>query len=483
VFERLDSARQIHYYADTPAGVLEVRGATIHNTPDVDRRGDPQGYFFAGRLWDDEAVKRLEPLTGFKVRLLRGPVELAEAHESDDEDGTTIRLYYRLLGMDTRNVGAFAFARPSPALAEMLQTSRRAVMIVAVAAAVLLALLFWALHVHLTAPLSAVAFYLAGPAPQWLGRLSRAGSEFRRIGVMLEAAARAQQERAALSAILADVSRPLRRREVLEVFARGMQERLQVPGGVVLVPAGPALGGDTTRKAGSIFPRLGAAQAAPGGLHCGMAWGMEGDIGDRIAAGYAGLLPASASAGSIAAASGIGYVGDDPALSASGLRQARPDWAVRRVVPAGGRGCGARFGAVVRAGGARGPAGGVAVGRPVRRARERARRGAGERPPVRRGAGLAAGAAGPVAPARGGTGAGAGAPGPRAARRSRTAPHRPASDDGARRAGQSGRRAADAPRRDPLDPGRPDAAGALDVAGPAPPPTRRLRPGGRRWAG
>jgi signal transduction histidine kinase len=363
-FARLDDARQLHYYAEAPGGgVLEVRAATVHPSDDLERRGAPRGYLFAGRLWDDRAVKQMEPLTGFNVRLLdRAALTREEAEDAagdangdregaaggGDGDDTTIRIRYRLLDMDGRTVGAFAFARPSSAATESLRASRRVIAYVAVADALTISLLFWALHAYITAPLSAVAGYLASPSPNWLGRLARAGTEFRRIGGMLGALARSQDERAALSSILAEVSRPLRRREVMEAFARGAAGRLGVSAGVVLVPNalgtdGGAEGGATSATVSSDTNRV-----PPPPLRCEIDWGLPDGLGERIAAAYgevlaarraaAGGSPAKATASTassegLPAPPGLAFVRDDPALVAAGVPPTRADLAARRIVP------------------------------------------------------------------------------------------------------------------------------------------------------
>jgi len=60
-----------HFYLQTPDGILEIRGATIHKTADPKRNGRWYGYFLVGRLWDSEYLKELSGLTGCRVELAR----------------------------------------------------------------------------------------------------------------------------------------------------------------------------------------------------------------------------------------------------------------------------------------------------------------------------------------------------------------------------------------------------------------------------
>ena len=52
-----------HFFLNTSAGLMEIRGATVHPSDDVERLTQPQGYFFAGRLWNKDYIEELSELT------------------------------------------------------------------------------------------------------------------------------------------------------------------------------------------------------------------------------------------------------------------------------------------------------------------------------------------------------------------------------------------------------------------------------------
>jgi len=62
-------SRFCHFYAKTPKGLIEIRGATIHPSSDAARVTEPAGYLFVGRLWDDKYLADLADLTGMSVSL------------------------------------------------------------------------------------------------------------------------------------------------------------------------------------------------------------------------------------------------------------------------------------------------------------------------------------------------------------------------------------------------------------------------------
>jgi len=59
--------RLCRFFVYTGAGLMEIRGATIHPTADPERQTLPQGYFFAGRLWNKGFLDELSELIGGEI--------------------------------------------------------------------------------------------------------------------------------------------------------------------------------------------------------------------------------------------------------------------------------------------------------------------------------------------------------------------------------------------------------------------------------
>lgn len=58
-----------HFFVRTKAGLMEIRGAGIVPSSDPFRHTPAQGYFFVGRLWNEEYIRELETLVGGTVRV------------------------------------------------------------------------------------------------------------------------------------------------------------------------------------------------------------------------------------------------------------------------------------------------------------------------------------------------------------------------------------------------------------------------------
>lgn len=59
-----------YFFLNTPSGLLEVRGASIHPTIDPERKTPAEGYFFAARLWDINYLEQLGNLTKTKIAVM-----------------------------------------------------------------------------------------------------------------------------------------------------------------------------------------------------------------------------------------------------------------------------------------------------------------------------------------------------------------------------------------------------------------------------
>lgn len=52
------------FYLRTPSALIEISGGSIHPTSDYDRKTQPNGYLFVGRVWTDQYLNELEELSG-----------------------------------------------------------------------------------------------------------------------------------------------------------------------------------------------------------------------------------------------------------------------------------------------------------------------------------------------------------------------------------------------------------------------------------
>jgi signal transduction histidine kinase/FixJ family two-component response regulator len=81
--------RLSHFYIKIPQGLMEIRAATVHPSKDSDRTTPPQGYFFAGRLWNNPVIKEMERFTGNEISVVPATNKPGEL-EIDELNGSMV---------------------------------------------------------------------------------------------------------------------------------------------------------------------------------------------------------------------------------------------------------------------------------------------------------------------------------------------------------------------------------------------------------
>ncbi len=73
--------RFCHFYLRHDDIIIEVAGATVHGSDDIDRKTRPEGYFFIARIIDSVSIDDLEILTNSEVQL---ELDTGKVHEIGD---------------------------------------------------------------------------------------------------------------------------------------------------------------------------------------------------------------------------------------------------------------------------------------------------------------------------------------------------------------------------------------------------------------
>jgi PAS domain S-box-containing protein len=59
-----------HFFLQIKEGLLEIYGASIHPTYDLERKSVPAGYYFVGKLWDKEYESKIEQLIDCSINIV-----------------------------------------------------------------------------------------------------------------------------------------------------------------------------------------------------------------------------------------------------------------------------------------------------------------------------------------------------------------------------------------------------------------------------
>ncbi|MFA5144539.1 MAG: ATP-binding protein [Candidatus Omnitrophota bacterium] len=90
-----------HFYINTPKGILEIRGAGIYPSNDMERKTPGRGYLLAGRLWDKSYIDEIAKLCGCNIAVSAFSEKREAPIVSNPEKGT-ITFSQVLMGPDAK---------------------------------------------------------------------------------------------------------------------------------------------------------------------------------------------------------------------------------------------------------------------------------------------------------------------------------------------------------------------------------------------
>ncbi|MDD5165764.1 MAG: ATP-binding protein [Candidatus Omnitrophica bacterium] len=168
--------RLCHFFVNTKAGLVEIRGATIHPGSDPERKTPPRGYIFAARLWGKEYVAELSELTGGEILISNTKLDIPSP-EALLKDNSIV--FSRQLINWKGDVEDYIYIK---ILSEQLQgyklLTRNAVVIFIIFLVAVIIFIVVFLTTLVNVPLVMISQALKKEDPEKLGRLEKETSEF-----------------------------------------------------------------------------------------------------------------------------------------------------------------------------------------------------------------------------------------------------------------------------------------------------------------
>jgi len=132
-----------HWYTVVNNQVVELFGATIHNTDDPEHSSDPAGFFLAGNLLDSVYLNELSQLIEGQVSVVMNNSKRAVNPDSDNIMGS--------LPLNNKDGQLIAYLqlRNNPEFLSLFQTSTRHVLLLSLISAVVIMLIFYFLLIRL----------------------------------------------------------------------------------------------------------------------------------------------------------------------------------------------------------------------------------------------------------------------------------------------------------------------------------------------
>lgn len=186
-------SRLAHCFVNTPMGILEIRGASIHPTVDVDPTTPPHGYFFVGRVWDAPFLTELSRLVGSPVEVLMSSDADTYPERTSTREGF-LALQHPLKGWDGNAVAFVRVEILSPLVQQFIRASQWRFVLATMLVFGLIFAFSWALMRWVARPLRLVFASLNTGAAAPLRDLVKDETEFGQIARLIVQFFRQQEE-------------------------------------------------------------------------------------------------------------------------------------------------------------------------------------------------------------------------------------------------------------------------------------------------
>ncbi|GEM_PF-827614 len=170
-----------HFFVNTPQGLMEFNGASIHDADDVQREHSPRGYLFCSRLWSKNYVAELAELTGTTVTLLDPAVNRAFKPGKDE-----VYFSRELLQWDNQPAKYLMISATSAVLSVSRKSADQAAVLFFVFCVVVLGMVVFFLFHWINLPLRLITLALEKGESSHLSVIKKQNSEFGEVSRMID---------------------------------------------------------------------------------------------------------------------------------------------------------------------------------------------------------------------------------------------------------------------------------------------------------
>jgi signal transduction histidine kinase len=165
-----------HFFVNVGDDIMEIRGATVHDSHDHDRQTPKQGFFFVGRLWNQPALDEMALFSNTKLRLVPAIDRLKEV-QSDPENGR-IAFSRTRNSWDGKPLAQLNVVNEIPSIEQLNRFNEQLFYLLFVFALVLLLLIYTSLVRWVSRPLRHIMESLKRNDPEPIEGMARDRSEF-----------------------------------------------------------------------------------------------------------------------------------------------------------------------------------------------------------------------------------------------------------------------------------------------------------------
>lgn len=179
LMSRLAHERFLHFFANTPDGVLEIWTAPVQPTRDLARATPPVGYYLIGRFLTPTVLSELSRQASGVASLSHSPTP--PEHESGSIETGLVTVERSLRGIDGRPVARMRFVGDFPLLVTLQDDVRQLLVVIALFLSLALVVAYALVTRWVARPIEQVRLSLEAESAAPLGKLPDRRDEFGRI--------------------------------------------------------------------------------------------------------------------------------------------------------------------------------------------------------------------------------------------------------------------------------------------------------------
>jgi len=171
----------IHYFYNSPKGIIEVEASTIHPTADIDHKTPAQGIFILTKCWDTAFMQELSKNTSSHI------------HFSKSNSGDTFKIepdslivYKELLNEDFKNIAVFEFKKSNKAFSNYSRINDFVFIFLSIFLTVIILLFFAVLYLWIRKPLRIISDSLREGDTSQLDILEKNKDEFSQVAQLIK---------------------------------------------------------------------------------------------------------------------------------------------------------------------------------------------------------------------------------------------------------------------------------------------------------
>jgi len=178
-------SRFCYYFFYTNEGLMEIRGASIHPSSDIERTTDPQGYWIVGRLWTEDYIKEFSSLIGGSMSIAPVAYDHTEHEALFDPQKGLVRFCRVLNDWEGHPLAELTVLLESPTVKYFNKTRKQLVITFVIFVAIgLIVIGIFIVH-FITVPLNIMSLSLETEQIKNLDKIKGAVAEFRGVSKLI----------------------------------------------------------------------------------------------------------------------------------------------------------------------------------------------------------------------------------------------------------------------------------------------------------